>query len=101
MMRETYVLRDGKLVPKHLAAPRNAVSSGPQVIGDTIEMWSPMDGKHYTSKSKYRAEVRARGLTEVGTERQTQHARPTAGDLRHEVARAVQMVREGYKPRSL
>lgn len=43
-----------------------------QIISDTIEPFRSMaDGKMYNSKSRYRAELRARGLIEVGNERQT------------------------------
>jgi hypothetical protein len=39
------------------------------VIGDEMPaVTHPSNGKYYTSKSKFRAETRARGLTEVGNE---------------------------------
>lgn len=72
MPRETYVLRDGKAVPKHLAGPppRGPASALPRptVIGDTCEFRNMATGKMVTSKARYRAELRAMGLTEVGNE---------------------------------
>lgn len=51
--------------------------AGPQIISDTIEPFRSMaDKRIYTSKSRYRADLRARGMIEVGNE-QVQ-ARPTA-----------------------
>jgi hypothetical protein len=74
LKRTTYVIRDGKAVPKHLAAP--LTKRGPRshlptpgVISDTMpETLHPANGQHYTSKAKFRAESAARGLTEVGNE---------------------------------
>lgn len=73
MARGTFVMRDGKLVPKHLAQPlqTRGPRSGlprPYVISDGIEMRHPVTGEVYTSKAKFREETRARGLTEVGNE---------------------------------
>lgn len=40
------------------------------IHSDTVEPFRSMaDGQHYTSRSRYRAEVKARGLEEVGNER--------------------------------
>lgn len=64
----TYVLRNGELVEKHLAAPIER-HDGPMVISDTMRaMVHPCNGKIYDSKSLFRAETRARGLVEVGNE---------------------------------
>jgi hypothetical protein len=72
MARATYVLRDGELIEKHLAPPppRGPRSSLPRpyFIGDTVEMKSMADGRMYTSKAAYRADLRARGLVEVGND---------------------------------
>jgi len=49
---------------------RPARISGPFGISDTAEPFKSMaDGKVYDSKSRYRAELRARGYEEVGNER--------------------------------
>lgn len=48
--------------PQHLARIH--------VIPDEADAFlSHADGKHYTSKSRYRAELRARGCEEVGNDR--------------------------------
>lgn len=100
-MRETWVFRNGELILKSQAQALEVKRNGPMVISDAMdEMWSPVDGKRYTSKSKYRAEIRARGLTEVGNERQRDTRTPFAGSARDDVARAVEMVKSGYKPHS-
>jgi hypothetical protein len=56
--------------------PRSALPM-PFVISDSMEPTEQVDGKFYTSKRQFRAVGRARGLTEVGTEK-----------LKHKVVRA-------------
>jgi len=74
-LRGTFVYRNGEMVPKHLAEPihlgflsRSATVAAPMLNLDTIEMRSMADGKVYTSKSHYRASLKAHGYREVGTE---------------------------------
>lgn len=46
---------------------RSRRSRGVQIISDETEAFQSMaDGKHYTSKSRYRAELKARGFEEYG-----------------------------------
>lgn len=70
MSRETFVWRDGKCVPKHLAAPLSAPRH--YVIPDSMDAIKSMaDGKMYESKSDYYASVKARGFEIVGNEKPT------------------------------
>lgn len=99
-MRETYVFRNGKVVLKQDAGPRQ--SAGPMIISDTMaDTWHPANGKTYSSKSRFRAVTRAHGLTEYGTEKiepkREQAMRPAREDIRKSIA----MLREGYKPQPL
>lgn len=65
----TYVLRNGKLVEKRLAAPISSQHDAPHVISDTMDATRNMcDGKYYTSKAKFREVTRAHGCIEVGNE---------------------------------
>jgi hypothetical protein len=60
-----------------------AVRVGPQIISDTIEPFQSMaSGAVFSSKSRYRADLRARGMIEVGNERVQHRATPLprAGD---------------------
>ncbi len=74
--RTTYVMRDGKLVEKGLAAPLDQQRRGPRsalptpgYISDALDyVVHPSNGEVYTSKAAFRAETAARGLTEVGNE---------------------------------
>jgi len=64
----TYVYRDGKLVEKSKAAPRE----GGYVISDEMAATRHMaDGRYYTSKKKFRQATRAAGCIEVGDQTQT------------------------------
>lgn len=72
-MRQTFVLRDGHLVPKHLARPRESKRSNlpsPMLVRDNMEpIRGQMDGQLYDSKSTYRRAVRDAGCVEIGNER--------------------------------
>lgn len=91
MARASYVIRDGKLVPKHMATPlqHRGPRSGlprPHVISDTIELRHPSNGKIYQSKKAFRDETRARGLTEMGNEAFPAERVPTDAEVAREVA---------------
>lgn len=106
MARGTFVMRDGKLVPKHLAPPlqkRGPMSSLPRpyVISDGIEMIHPVTGEMMTSKAKFREETRARGLTEIGNEPLSMKApdEPTLQEIGEAVKDAYEYVEGGnYVP---
>ena len=73
-----------------LEAPAVTRSNGPSVITDTIyPTWHPATGKYYESKSRFRAETRARGLTETGNDTQRVQ-RATPYGHRDDVRRAVE-----------
>lgn len=46
------------------------------IIPDDCEIKSHADGKGYTSKSRYRAELKARGMIELGNERPQLQPKP-------------------------
>ncbi len=86
-MRETYVLRDGKLVPKSQATP---ISSGPYVQSDYLpEMKHPITGKTMDSKSQFRAVTRAHGCVEVGNDRQRDTRHSEMPNLKSDISRAI------------
>lgn len=95
MSRQIYVYRDGKLVPKAEAAPLYAA---PMVIRDQMDaLLHPATGQMIDSKSKFRQTTKDAGCIEVGTSSFPAPKR-TASDLKKDVGRAFQMVRDGYKP---
>lgn len=64
----TFVYRNGKIVDKRKAAPRE----GGYVISDEMAATRHMaDGKMYTSKAKFRQATRDAGCIEVGNETNT------------------------------
>jgi hypothetical protein len=64
----TYVMRKGRLVRKERSEPLPGVF----VISDEMAPTRHMaDGKHYTSKAKFRQATRAAGCVEVGNETAT------------------------------
>ena len=71
--RENYKLIEWKPLPEAPPRPpapdRRSCLAGPMVIGDTMEPTQHMaDGKHYTSKRKFRDVTRAHGCVEVGND---------------------------------
>lgn len=69
----TFVYRKGKLVDKKRAGPKNEkLGNASFVISDEMPETRHMaDGKHYTSKAKFRQATRAAGCVEVGNETTT------------------------------
>ena len=65
MTRQTYVIRDGKLVPKSEAAPSRA--NGPHVMND-IRPFVTTDGVEITSRSTLRAYEQRMGVRQVGND---------------------------------
>lgn len=65
---------------------------------DTMDaLWHPHDGRMYESKSEFRAITKASGGEEVGNDTQTDN-RKVDTVTKDEVAQAIQMVNQGYKP---
>ncbi len=93
-----YVLRDGKLVDKALAAPLT-VDSHVSVISDSMEPTRHMaDGKYYTSKAKFRQTTRAYGCVEIGNDvapllKPRQPVPLSRDQRRHDIRRAIDDLR--------
>lgn len=73
MARETYVLRNGELMPKRLTQPVERAQSAlacPMVIADFKDaVYSHADGKTYTSRRHWRDHLKAHKMIEVGNEK--------------------------------
>lgn len=67
MTKRTYVLRNGQLVEKHLAAPLQDVNA-PMVMGDLKPYQSMVTGEIVESRSRHRQILREHRLVEVGNE---------------------------------
>ena len=70
-MRELYVWRNGQMVrvDNDYKSPDRPPAERIHVINDEMPaLFNPADGRLYTSKAKFRAAARAKGLTEVGNE---------------------------------
>ena len=67
-----FVYRNGKIVDSRKAGPKYAGGSATYVISDEMPETRHMaDGKHYTSKKKFRDATKAAGCIEVGNETST------------------------------
>ncbi len=69
----TFVYRNGKLIDKNLAGPRNEkLGTAAFVISDEMAETRHMaTGEYFTSKAKFRQATRAAGCCEVGNETAT------------------------------
>lgn len=61
-----YVIRNGELVEKHLAPPKNT-SKSPNIISD-IQPFQTQDGVAITSRKDLRAYEQANGVKQVGND---------------------------------
>ena len=69
MPRESFVFRDGELIPKHLAGPHPSLSMRDHgIMPDIQEFRSPVDGSLISSRSHLRHHNRAHGVTQVGND---------------------------------
>ena len=70
MPRATYVMRNGKMVDKRTAPPLvRATDPRLYVIGDVMDqLQHPVTGRIYDSKARFRADTKATGCVEVGTD---------------------------------
>lgn len=97
-MRETYVLRGGKLVPKSEAQPLEQ-RAGIYVISDTMEPAMHMAScRVLDSKSEFRKDTRAHGCIEIGNESPGSTRIPVTLDRRErrqEIAKAIYDLRNG------
>ena len=92
----TLVYRNGKLVDKNIAGPRHASDPAPSVISDTMQALRHMGtGRMLDSKSQFRADTRASGCVEVGTDPAALRSapRPEPQGVRDDVQRALAEVR--------
>lgn len=90
----TYVLRDGRLVPKQTAAPASHV----HVISDTMAPTKHMaTGRIHDSKTKFRADTKATGCEEVGNDpagaRPSRRLEPDTKDIVNDIKRAIAELR--------
>lgn len=102
MIRGTWVYRNGKLVPKHKAGPpRRRGGKKFHVISDDLgtdlEHHSYADGRKTASKSEFRRWTKEAGCVEKGNDREAPSPARDP-DLKADVAQAIQMVRQGYRP---
>lgn len=83
------VMRNGRLVSKSRAAPRD---SAPYVISDNMQaLVHPSTGKLMDSKSAFRAVTKDKGCVEVGNETMTGRQRQvdTMPDMRQSISQAM------------
>ena len=70
----------------------------PMLVRDQMDpTWHPSDGKEYESKSEFRRVTASRGGVEVGNDSQTPSL-PVDSSHAADVGKAVQMLKEGYRP---
>lgn len=78
--------------------PERSALPSPMLNRDQMDpLWHPHDGRHYESKSQFRAVTKASGGEEVGNDSQTDN-RKFDRATRDDVGEAIQMLNQGYKP---
>ena len=82
MSRGVWIVRNGELIPKHLAPPLHPrFGEGPMVIGDGLpDVLNPVNGKIYDSKHAYERAVRDAGCHILGGEMPSASKRKAMSD---------------------
>jgi hypothetical protein len=99
MKGEILVMRDGKLVPKRTARPLyQSRDARVYVISDTMNPMKHMgSGRIHDSKSQFRADTRATGCMEVGTDpaimREKPKYEPPMREIAMDVKRSIEQLR--------
>jgi hypothetical protein len=96
----TYIYRNGRLVDKSQAndEPKLWRTS---IISDIMEPTKHMaSGRVIDSKARFRAETKATGCVEIGTEQIRPRAKVTLdkSQRRDAIRKSIYMLRNGYKP---
>jgi hypothetical protein len=84
MPRETYVIRDGQLVPKHLAKPLPGKSWN--IMSDIEPFVSPIDNQVVGGRRQKREHMKLHGVIDVGNDMGSQKARDIPPGLKQTVA---------------
>lgn len=94
MARVTYVLRNGELVEKHLAAPLHASADAPQVIRDGMDpTFNHATGRFYDSKRAYERDTRRAGCVIVGDQRPPERRPAEPPRAGHDIKRAIEQLK--------
>lgn len=92
MSRKLYIFRNGDWleIDRHAPRPKRMI-----IIGDSLpDTWNPMNGKRYSSKSRYYADTKAMGGEIVGNDPAgTRERKPVKPDI-EPAARTVKRVIE-------
>lgn len=101
MSRDTFVIRNGKLVPKRLAQPLiNSTDPKVHVISDVMRPLKHMGtGRIHDSKAAFRADTKAMGCEEVGNDPAAsrdiglKRVEPSMSEIVQDVKRSLQELR--------
>lgn len=90
--RGVWVIRNDKLIPKHLAPPLNPRhAEGPMVINGSLDdVWNPVNGKRYSCKRAYEKDVARAGCTIIGNEQMRASPKPM-DDPGHDLKQAFEI----------
>ncbi len=96
----TFVYRDGKLIEKSKAPPKSGAFVISDCLDQPLEHHGYSDGRRTDSKATFRRWTREAGLVEKGNDRERAERRFGAdrGEVVRDVAQAVNMLKNGYRP---
>ncbi len=101
MSRESFVYRNGKVVPKRTATRTDRVHVISDSLGADLEHHGFADGRKTDSKSHFRRWTKQAGLVERGNDRERPRpldGKAYAGEIQRDVAQSIQMLKQGYRP---
>ena len=96
----TYVLRNGRLIEKSKAPPKSGAFVISDDLGQQLEHHGYSDGRRTDSKSTFRRWTKDAGLVEKGNDRErtVRNLGAEKTEVIRDVAQAVNMLKNGYRP---
>lgn len=111
MARESYIYRDGELIPKREALTRDYLAGvknisdlpAPMIMSDIQPYQSMITGQEIGGRRQHREHLKQHGCIEVGNEGRAQPKRYTSdsAEIKRDIKESIERVKAGHTVRNL